>query len=219
MTKKNKRRLRFFIKIVFSLIFLGVLASFILREYKDYRQEIKDALVVQEIQSYLNTEVVMYEEVIPEETQTSEPTRVEISSKDLLISNVSYIGVVELPSLGVKKPIISGVTRKDIATKVGWEPHSSMPGEEGNVVLAAHNASNYFGRIYSLSNGSEIIITTKDGVFTYRVFDKFKVHKKEVWVYNKPQDYKETVTLITCVYPDNNYRWIVRGELVKTEKL
>lgn len=218
MTRKTKNKINKLIKILFILIFLLIVTFFILREKKDYDQEIKDMRVVAEIQNILNTDLTIYEENIPEETNES-ITRLEVSSKDLLISNINYIGVIEIPNLGVKKPIVQGVTRKDIATKVGWEPHTPMPGHGGNVVLAAHNASNYFGRIFNLSNGNLIIVTTKEGVFTYKVFDKFKVHKSEIWVYNELEQYDETITLITCYYPDNNYRWIVRGELIKKEDL
>lgn len=218
MPRKQKRKCISFIKITFVFVFIFVFGLYLERLYKDYKQDLEDAKITAELQNLLNTNITIYEEVIPEETNGS-ITRLEVSSKDLLVSNVSYIGVVEIPSLGIKKPIVEGVTKKDIASKVGWETHSSMPGNGGNVVLAAHNASNFFGNIYQLTNGKEIIVTTKEGIFTYKVFDKFKVYKNEVWVYNKLDNYNETVTLITCNYPDTNYRWIVRGELIKIDKL
>lgn len=218
MTRKKRNKINTFIKVIFILIFLIVSGLYFYRQYSDYKHDLEDLRIAEEIERLLNDNIEIYEEIIPEvNTQSTPVERIVINSKDLLISNDKYIGVVELPSFGIKKPIVAGITKKDIASKVGWEPHSSMPGKGGNVVLAAHNSSNYFGKISGLSNGGKIIVTTRDGVFTYKVFDKFKVHKSEVWVYDKLPDKEETVTLITCVYPNNQYRWIVRGELISVE--
>jgi LPXTG-site transpeptidase (sortase) family protein len=220
MTRRKKKIIDKILKTVISICFILVVCFFGVHKYNDYLQELEDLKVIQEIEKNLNYNNSIFEEVIPDNSSEQHNVeRIVINSKDLLISNTSYIGVIEIPQLGVKKPIIQGITRKAIASKVGWEPHSTMPGNGGNVALAAHNSSSYFGRIHSLSNGDKIIVTTKDGVFTYKVFDKFKVHKSEIWIYDKISNYEETITLITCVYPDNNYRWIVRGELINIEDL
>lgn len=218
MTRKYKKRILLIAKIIIVFLLLGVIYAFGYKTYKDYKQEIEDAEITIKLQTLLNTNIKLYEEIIPEDS-TETITRLEVSNNDLLVANVEYIGVVEIPSIGIKKPVVQGITRKDIASKVGWETHSATPGMGGNVVLAAHNAANYFGNIYQLSNNDNIIVTTRNGIYTYKVFDKFKVHKTEVWVYNELKEYTETITLITCVYPDNNYRWIIRGELIKKESL
>lgn len=218
MTKKIKKRFSYIFKLIIIILLIFVASNYVYKNYKDYNKEIEDAKTVAKIKDLLDTNIDIYEENIPEDSNES-ITRLEVNSKDLLVSNVSYIGVIELPTLGIKKPIIPGITKKDIASKVGWETHSAMPGNGGNVALAAHNDVNYFGLISNLNNNNNIVITTKDGIFTYKVFDKFKVHKTEIWVYDTLPNYEETVTLITCVYPDSNYRWIVRGELINKENL
>lgn len=218
MTRKKKKIINKITKYIFIIISIGVVFCYFSRQYKDYLQELEDLKIVQELEKELNYNNNIFEEIIPENPAES-VERIVINSKDLLISNTNYIGVIEMPTLGIKKPIIEGITKQAIASKVGWEPHSSMPGNGGNVALAAHNAANYFGKIRYLNNGDKIIVTTRDGVFTYKVFDKFKVHKTEVWIYNKLDNYEETVTLITCSYPDSENRWIVRGELINIEEL
>lgn len=216
MTRKTKRILSKITNLSILLVIIGIVGVFIVNTYQEYKFEKEDADLVSELEGLLGNDLMLYEEVLPEGDESSGGiTVLPPSNEDLLVANVSYFGIIEIPSIGVRKPIVKGTTRKDIANKVGYDTHTAQPGASGNAVLAAHNTTNYFGKISRLKNGAEIKITTREGVFVYKVFDIFKVHKTETWIYNKVEGHEKIVTLITCVYPDNSYRWIVRGELVE----
>lgn len=214
MTRKMKSKFSKIIDIIILIIIITILAIFSIKTYNDYKVEKEDARVAEELEYLLKNDLTLYEEVLPEESNEN-ITVLEPTNEDILIANVSYVGIFEIPSLDVRKAIVNGTTRKDIANKIGYDTHTGVPGKKGNVVLAAHNSWNFFGRISKLNSGDLLYLTNRDGKFTYKVFSVFKVHKSETWVYNEVEGHEKTITLITCVYPDNNYRWIVRGELVE----
>lgn len=216
MTRKNRNTVSKIVNILTLLVIIIVLSLFAFKTYQDYQLDKEDERIAAELENLLMNDLQLYEEVLPEDEVSDTGIIVlPASNEDLLIANVSYVGIIEIPALNLRKAIVNGTTRKDIANKVGYDTHTAKPGSIGNTVLAAHNANNFFGRIHKLSNGDSIIVTTRDGKFTYKVFDIFRVHKSEVWVYNAVSGHDKIVTLITCYTPNIDYRWIVRGELVE----
>lgn len=73
--------------------------------------------------------------------------------------------------------IAGGVTRSGTLDKlgIGHYPGSAMPGEVGNVSLAAHRMTSGapFGGIPNLQLGDALVIETRDGWYTYR----FRTHE------------------------------------------
>lgn len=73
--------------------------------------------------------------------------------------------------------IAGGVTRSGTLDKlgIGHYPGSAMPGEVGNVSLAAHRMTSGapFGKIPDLRIGDALVIETRDGWYTYR----FRTHE------------------------------------------
>lgn len=211
MTRKTRKKLDNIINCLIIIVIVVILAFFVNKTYNEYLLEKEDLKITEELEQLLSNDLTLYEEYLPEET-SERITILGPTNEDMLVSNISYFGIIEIPKYSIRKPIVNGTTRKDIANKVGYDNHSGIPGKKGNVVLAAHNAWNFFGRINGMKNGDIIRLTTRDGRFTYKVFDVFKVHKSETWVYNEIEGHEKMITLITCVYPDSNYRWIVRGQ-------
>lgn len=214
MTRRWQNRWSKILSIIITIVIVTILGFYVGKTIMDYRQDKLDEELTKELEELFKKDNSLYEEVLPEES-TGDITVLPPSNADLLTANLSYIGIIEIPALGIRKPIVSGTTRKDIANKVGWDPHTAKPGSEGNTILAAHNAANFFLYIYRLKPGDIFIVTTREGTFTYRVWSVFKVHKTETWVYDRMKDHPKNATLITCNVSNTNYRWIVRGDLVE----
>lgn len=81
-----------------------------------------------------------------------------------------YLGILEIPAIDVKVKIYEGTSNASLAKGAGHFENMSI--WNGNVCLAAHNRGTnaYFGEIHTLDNGDEVILTTKCGSRTYRVF-------------------------------------------------
>ncbi len=111
-------------------------------------------------------------------------------------------------------PVVQGVGWDQLRKGVGQYIGSGNPGENGNLVLSAHN--DIFGELFrdldQLKPGDEIIISTTTQEFTYRVTGFRIVSPTEVSVLEPTS--KPTITLISCYpYLVDNQRIVVFGEL------
>jgi sortase A len=111
-------------------------------------------------------------------------------------------------------PVVQGDGWEQLKKGVGQHLGSAMPGEQGNVVLSAHN--DVFGELFrdldKLRPGDEIILSTPARDFTYRVTGMRIVEPTDVSVMDSTQ--RATVTLISCYpYLVDNQRIVVFAEL------
>ncbi len=102
---------------------------------------------------------------------------------------------------------------------VGHHPYSGLPGNEGNMVLTAHN--DIYGEIFRdlqlLEPGDEIRIQSENGQwYTYVVDEKQVVEPTEVWVLGQDLGGETPLaTLITChPYRVDTHRMVVFAKLV-----
>lgn len=111
-------------------------------------------------------------------------------------------------------PVVQGDGWDQLRKGVGQYIGSGNPGENGNLVLSAHN--DIFGELFRdldrLEPGDEIVINTSTQEYTYRVTDTRIVAPTEVSVLEPTS--KPTITLISCYpYLVDNQRIVVFGEL------
>lgn len=124
--------------------------------------------------------------------------------------------VIQIPSIGVNHPIVEGAYDwEQLKRGVAHHIDSAQPGQEGNMVLAAHN--DIYGAIFKdldqLSPGDEIIVSTNQTSYTYVVTKIDIIEPTEVQVM-KPTDHAST-TLISCYpYRINTHRIAVFADLV-----
>jgi sortase A len=126
----------------------------------------------------------------------------------------STIGRIEIPRLGVSAVVKAGSDARTLRLAVGHIPGTALPGDEGNVGLAAHRDT-FFRRLRDIERDDTIVLTTADGVFTYRVAGTTIVEPSDVWVLDPTQ--RPALTLVTC-YPftyvgSAPQRFIVRAPL------
>ena len=128
------------------------------------------------------------------------------------------VGRIEIPRLGISAVIRAGTDARTLRLAVGYIPGTALPGDTGNIGLAAHRDT-FFRKLRDVNPDDEIRIVTKDGVFHYHVQRTSIVMPEDVWVLD-PTNYP-ALTLVTC-YPFNYIgsapqRFIVRAALAAPE--
>ena len=124
---------------------------------------------------------------------------------------------LQIPAIGVDSTIVEGVYDWEQLKKgVGHQIGSAQPGQDGNLVLAAHN--DIYGEIFrhldKLSIGDEIIISTERTTYTYIVNNLDIVDPVEGVHVMEPTEHAST-TLISCYpYQVNTERIVVFADLV-----
>lgn len=121
---------------------------------------------------------------------------------------------IQIPAINVDAPIVQGDGWEQLKKGVGQHIGSVNPGQDGNLVLTAHN--DVFGEIFryldKLERGDQIIVYTNQRAYTYLVRGTDIVEPTQVEVMAPtPQ---ETITLISCYpYRVDNQRIVVKGML------
>ena len=128
---------------------------------------------------------------------------------------VTQIGSIEIPAIGVDRPLFEGIWLTVIDRGPAHWPGTAEPGGWGNVVVAAHRTTHGgpFGRIGELVPGHEIVLRDAHGTFTYVVTGSEVVTPLDIWIVD--QHPGRTITLFAC-HPTGSaaQRLVVHGELV-----
>ena len=108
------------------------------------------------------------------------------------------LGTIEIPKIGVSKSIFEGVTLTTLDHGPGHWPGTAMPGHQGNVVIAGHRVSHDkpFRHLEQLEIGDDVIMTTAEGRFVYKVTGTEVVYPDALWIADQTADY--TATLFAC---------------------
>lgn len=115
----------------------------------------------------------------------------------MLIGNTYYIGILEIPDLGISLPVIGGEWSYNKLLQAPCRYSGSV--YKDNLVIAAHNYDSHFGNIHHLESGSDVyFIDTEGHVFEYEVgwLDTLKPSETEVMKDAKDWD----LSLFTCTY-------------------
>ena len=107
---------------------------------------------------------------------------------------------IQIPSLNLDAPIVQGDGWEQLKKGVGQYAGSAKPGDNGNVVLSAHN--DVYGELFRyldrLVPGDQVIVYTQQRQYTYIVDRTVLVEPTAVEVMASTGN--PTVTLISC-YP------------------
>src|SRR5690554_458233 len=123
---------------------------------------------------------------------------------------------IVIPAIDVDAAIYGGDDWYALQKGVGHYLNSANPGENGNMVLTAHN--DVYGEIFryleDLEVGDEVRVQADSGKwYTYRVRETHIVEPSETWVLSHQN--RPTVTLITChPYRVDTQRYVVFADLV-----
>lgn len=121
---------------------------------------------------------------------------------------------IQIPAIDVDAPVVQGDGWEQLKKGVGQLIGTPNPGQNGNMVLSAHN--DVFGQIFQhldrLENGDEIIVYTNQRAYVYTVNQSRIVEPTQVEVLANTQE--PVVTLISCYpYMVDTQRIVVTAEL------
>ncbi|PKN94499.1 MAG: hypothetical protein CVU44_05280 [Chloroflexi bacterium HGW-Chloroflexi-6] len=141
-----------------------------------------------------------------------------------LVQNIANIPVptsspaqgirIQIPAIGIDAPIVQGDGWEQLKKGVGQHIGTPNPGENGNIVLSAHN--DIFGEIFreldKLQPGDVIIVYTNQRQYTYVITGTQVVEPTRVEVMAPTSN--PSVTLISCYpYLIDNQRIVVSAVL------
>lgn len=115
------------------------------------------------------------------------------------------IGRIGIPALGLTAAVLEGTTSAILRRGVGHIPSTELPGEGGNVGLAAHRDT-FFRQLEHVVPGQEVIFETLWGERRYEVVSTRVVDPQQTEVLDDHvlqdlgEETSETLTLVTC-YP------------------
>ena len=125
------------------------------------------------------------------------------------------IGRLDIPRIGIDAIVLEGVDAKTLRLGVGHIPGSPLPGQRGNISLAAHRDT-FFRALRHIRVYDRIRLTTPRGSSVYEVDWTKIVGPRDIWVLKSGGH--NMLTLITCypfymvgAAPD---RFIVRAHMV-----
>jgi LPXTG-site transpeptidase (sortase) family protein len=128
-------------------------------------------------------------------------------------------GILEIPSLGVRAPVLQGLSDPVLNVAAGHDSTSPWPGGPGESIIEAHDVS-YFARISALKRGARVIWLDACTERTFRVVaTDILAPGAEIF----PPQGGRGLALITC-YPTNALFWtpdrfVVEAEMVSAGRL
>ena len=159
MIKKIDMR-KFASKIAFSFFFAAI---FVLFFY---------FVIDEKVSTYIN----LINVTAVKKIDSVRKTKYNIESKRLInypAFGEKYAELI-MPSVDRRLPIYHGDTLRILKYGVGHFAGSYFPGEEGTIVLAAHNSEAFFRRLEDLKDGDMVTIEATYGTFNYKV-DSHKI--------------------------------------------
>jgi sortase A len=112
-----------------------------------------------------------------------------------LAARRSVVGEIEIRRVGISAIIAEGDDRHTLRRAVGHVPGTALPGQPGNVVLAAHRDT-LFRPLRKIHKGDVIAVATWTGSYRYRVESIRVVAPGNIRVLEPTK--QPTLTLVTC---------------------
>jgi sortase A len=113
------------------------------------------------------------------------------------LGEMSPIGRLEIPRVHISAMVAEGTSSRVLSRAVGHATGTALPGQHGNVTLAAHRDT-FFRHLSEVRSGDIIEMKEPGREYRYQVRFTAVVGPKDTWVLEPTG--KETLTLLTC-YP------------------
>lgn len=216
---KNKRKVKKSQILLLGslLIFLGEIAlsyNFIKGLKEDVFEDMKQLILGDEIEIKENN---LVDDKVEVETQT-DTTTTNDSNANRTVNYNKYLGVLEIPKIGLKKGFYNVDSRyNSIQYNVTVIQGSTMPDVNGgNLMLMAHSGDAYisfFRYLYKLNVGDTAYVTYGGRKYQYNIVNIYNVDKTGTVTIERNFDIT-TLTLITCTYNDDTKQTVYIAELV-----
>jgi sortase A len=110
---------------------------------------------------------------------------------------MSPIGRLEISRVHISAVVAEGTSQRVLSRAIGHAVGTALPGQTGNVTLAAHRDT-FFRHLGDVRSGDIIDLKEPGHEYRYQVRFTAVVGPKDTWVLATTG--KETLTLLTC-YP------------------
>ena len=179
----------------FITLIIFLFGEYVISNYDTFtkKSSLRAGFQVENISNEIAQENVIQEDTNEEEKETKENWYLEI------------------PKINLKAPISEGTTSEVMDDYIGNFEETSK--DLGNIGLAAHNRgykNNYFRDLKQLQENDEIYYTHNGKTRKY-VVTKSTIIKDTDWTYLE-ETQENTITLITCVENQPEYRRCIQGE-------
>ncbi|BAN01273.1 class E sortase [Ilumatobacter coccineus] len=149
------------------------------------------------------------------------PAAVPVEDQNIpLLENGEALARIEIPDIGVNDIVVAGIDTGDLKKGPGHFPDTPLPGQLGNAAIAGHRTTygQPFHNVDKLQIGDDIVVTTLNGEFTYKVTGTQIVSPSDYQVISTSDPTKATITLVSC-HPKwtAQQRIIISGELAPPE--
>lgn len=91
----------------------------------------------------------------------------------------SIYATLKIPSISLELPVYFGDTKEILSKGVGHYSGSFFPGENGSIIMGAHNNAGYFRLLPNIQKNDTIFLNTVYGDFQYQVYDMKVVKTSE----------------------------------------
>ena len=108
---------------------------------------------------------------------------------------------LKIKSIKLDLPIYHGDSLRLLRYGIGHYAGSYFPGENGTIILAAHNTNGFFNKLDKVKKGDKVIIKANYATFEYEVYDMKVVSEKNLKAF-EIQHEEERLIMYTC-YPIN----------------
>ena len=149
--------------------------------------------------------------ILPEQEVPDYVLAPEMKMPEEMVDGIAYIGVLEIPELGLTLPVASQWSYPQLRQTPCRYTGSAYTND---LVISAHNYDQHFGNLGKLFHDSEIRFTDADGnVFIYQVVEFETLNPTAITAMTS---YTEGLTLFTCTVGGKS-RVTLRAELVGSE--
>jgi sortase A len=181
-----------------------------------------DAPVITVPDSVLDTVAGTAPDTIPDTVPGTIPDTVPASAPEAApiavptVEEGDPIARIEMPAIGVDNIVVAGVEKSDLKKGPGHYPETPMPGQLGNAAIAGHRTTygQPFFNVDKLEVGDEIVVTTLDGRYVYRVTGQQIVSPSDYQVVATTDPTTATLTLTSC-HP----KYTARERIIITSEL
>lgn len=188
---KSKKSLIIYKILIFVLIIIAIIIGSVI-----FKKQYDDQIFDKE-----NIEIAKeFEEQIINNSKKGTETQVVEQKIELKYKGYNVIGLIEIPTIDLKYPILEKTTKATMKTSI-----SRFDGGEinsyGNVSLAGHNnySGTMFGKNKKLKVGDFIYLTGIDGTkIEYEIYDVFVTNPDDTSILTTKDNNIREVTLITC---------------------
>lgn len=127
-----------------------------------------------------------------------------------------------IPDIGVDAVVVQGEDDAALERGPGHAPFTSLPGQPGNCVIAAHRNiyGSYFYRVDELLPGAKITLRTPHHSYKYQVIQMSQVADTDAATVKAlpPLSSPPILTIYTCTLPRSTNRIVITSQLMTKEQ-